>query len=347
MKWLPIFTLMLPQEHVVLIFTQFAWTGQDHTQEYRGCLASSVSEFQGCGSLRRINNFFVDFEATNRGIRFSARLFRSRENDTRANNFVNLGCNYGDPHRSIALCLVPTLHGYARYSAETIVLMPSYQTLNHGPVPFHIRKTISKTESDLLTMQISHRFAIRIDNRTTWLTVGEGPPISVSEKAVQYWDAASNAFHTLLGKDGFQGLIQISLFLKSSGKNRLERDYFGFFIALGLKADENAVEPGTEPRALTPWATLCHGWDERSLVLRASDDRWSQGESGHIMFNNDFRTPLPTVCKMDRKDFAEGFYWNKDSFTCSVSTNVDTKRESGIYELVFCIEDSVSYISET
>ena len=70
-------------------------------------------------------------------------------------------------------------------------------------------------------------------------------------------------------------------------------------------------------------------------------------ESGHINFNNDFRTPLPTFCKIDREEFPEGFSRDKDSFTCSVSTNVDTKRESGIYELVFCIEDSVSYISET
>jgi hypothetical protein len=44
---LPIFTLKLPQGHVVLIFAQFAWTAQDNTQEYRGCLVSSVSEFQG------------------------------------------------------------------------------------------------------------------------------------------------------------------------------------------------------------------------------------------------------------------------------------------------------------
>jgi hypothetical protein len=290
----------------MLISPQFAWTAQDDTQEYRGCFASSVSEFQECGSLRRFNDFSVDFEATNRGIRFSTRLCRSAENDMRANFFVDLHCHYGDPFKSIALCLASTSHGYARYSAETIVFMPSYKKLKHAPATFHIRKTISKTESDLLTMQIAHRFAVRIDNRTTWLTVEEGQPVS---EAVQYWDAASNAFHTLLGKDGFQGLLQINLFSKSSRKDILENEYFSFFIALGLKADENAVEPGTEPRVLTPWATLFRGWDDGSGVSRFSDDRCSHLESGHIIFNNDFRTPLPTLSKVDRKEPAGSFFW--------------------------------------
>jgi len=329
----------------MLISTQFAWTAQDNTQEYRGCFASSVSEFQGCGSLRRFDDFSVGFEATNRGIRFSALLWRSTENDTRGNNFVDLFCDYGDSYKPIALCLASTVHGFARYSAKTIVFMPPIRKLKEVPGTFLIRKTISKTESNLLTMQIAHRFAVRIDNRTTWLAVKEDHPYPL--RSFQYWDAASNAFHTLLGKDGFQGQLQISLFSKSSGKDILERVYCNFFIALGLKADENAVEPGTEPRALTPWAALCHRYYDRSGVLRFSDDRWSQVESGHTKFNNDFRTPLPTFCKIDRDAFPKGWYGDKDSITCSVSTNVDTKRESGIYELVFCIEDSVSYISET
>jgi hypothetical protein len=341
----PMFQFQLPRENTMLISTQFAWTAQDSTQEYRGCFARSVSEFQGCGSLRRLNDFSVGFEATNRGIRFSATLFRSTENDTRANNFVDLYCYYGDTYKSIALCLASTVHGYARYSAETIVLMPSYKKLEEVPGTFHIRKTISKTESDLLTMQIAHRFAVRIDNRTTWLAVKEGHPFPL--RLFQYWDAASNAFHALLGKDGFQGLLQIDLSFKSSGKDILKREYCTFVIALGLKADENAAEPGTEPRVLTPWAALCSGYFDRSGELRFRDDRWFQLESGEVIFNNDFRTPLPAFCKMDRENWAEGFLGDKDSFTCSVSTNVDTKRESGMYELVFCIEDSVSYISET
>jgi hypothetical protein len=341
----PFFQFQLPRESIMLISPQFAWTAQDSTQEYRGCFASSVSEFQGCGSLRRGDDYSIDFEATNRGIRFRTRLYRSTENDTRGNHFVDLFCDYGDSPENIALCLVPTLHGYARYSAKTIVLMPSYKKLNHAPGMFHIRKTISKTESNLLTMQIVHRFAVRIDNRTTWLAVNEDHPHPL--RSFQYWDAASNAYHTLLEKDGFQGLLQINLFSKSSGKDILEKVYCAFFIALGLKADENAVEPGTEPRALTPWVTLCRGYQDGSRAFRFSDDRWSQTESGHIIFNNYFRTPLPTFCKVDRKDSAESFFGDKNSFTCSVSTNVDTKRESGIYELVFCIEDSVSYISET
>jgi hypothetical protein len=333
----------------MLISTQFAWTAQDSTQEYRGCFARSVSEFQGCGSLRRLNDLSVGFEATNRGIRFSALLYRSTENDTRANNFVDLYCYYADSNERIALCLVPTLHGYARYSAETIVLMPSYKKLEPALATalatFHIRKTISKTESNLLTMQIAHRFAFRIDNRTTWLALKEDHPYPL--RSFQYWDAASNAFHTLLGKDGFHGQLQIALFSKNAGKDILERVYCNFFIALGLKADENAVEPGTEPRALTPWAALCHQYYDQSGVLRFCDNRWSEVESGHINFNKDLRTPLPTFCKIDRDAFPKGWYGDKDSITCSVSTNVDTKRESGIYELVFCIEDSVSYISET
>jgi hypothetical protein len=302
-----------------------------------------VSEFQGCGSLCRVDDFSVDFEATNRGIRFRTRLYRSTENDMRGNNFVDLYCNYGDSDKSIALCLVPTLHGYARYSAETIVLMPSYKKLKHAPGMFHIRKTISKTESNLLTTQNAYRFTVRIDNRTTWLAVKEGHPYVI--KGFQYWDATSNAFHHLLGKDGFEGVLQINLSSKSSGKDI--PPLFTFFIRIGLKADENAVEPGTEPRVLTPWAALCRGYFEGSGVLRFSDDRWSQGESGLTIFNHDLRTPLPTFCKIDRDAFPEGLDGNEPSFTCSVSTNVDTKRASGIYELVFCIEHSVSYISET
>ena len=343
---LPIFPLKLPQGHIVLIFAQFAWTAQDNTQEFHGCLASSVSEFQGCGSLRRGNDYDIDFEATNRGIRFSAKLYRFRENDTRANNFVDLSYNYGDAYKPIALCLASTVHGYARYSAETIVLMPSYLKLKRVPGTFHIRKTISKTESNLLTMQNAHRFTVRIDNRTTWLSVKEDRPYAMEH--FQSWDAASNAFHTLLGENDFQGRLLISLFSENNGKDILESEYCQFLIALGLKADENAVEPGTEPRALTPWATLCHRYYDRRNFLRGfTDDRWSQVESGHTIFNNDFRTPLPTFCKIDRDAFPESFSRDKPSFTCSVSTNVDTKRESGMYELVFCIEDSVSYISET
>jgi hypothetical protein len=177
------------------------------------------------------------------------------------------------------------------------------------------------------------------------LAVKEDDPYVMKE--FPYWDAASNAFHPLLGKDGFQGQLQIKLFSKNSGHDILERVYCSFFIELGLKADENAVEPGTEPRALIPWAALCHEYYDRSGVLRFCDDRWFHLESGHINFNNDFRTPLPTFCKIDRDALPEGFYGDKPSFTCSVSTNVDTKRESVMYELVFCIEDSVSYISET
>jgi hypothetical protein len=337
----PMFQFQLPRENTMLIATQFAWTAQDNTQEYRGCFASSVSEFQGCRSLHRLNNFSVDFEATNRGIRFSAGLYRSTENYAGANNFVDLYCYYADSDKRIALCLASTVHGYARYSAETVVLMPPYTKLKHAPGMFHIRKTISKTESNLLTMQIAHRFAVRIDNRTTWLAVKEDHPFPLT--SFQSWAATSNAFHNLLGKDGFQGLLLINLFLKSSVEDILERKYFGFFIALGLKADENTVEPRTEPRALTPWAAVGHRYHDRSF----SDDRWSERESGRIKFNDDFRTPPPTFCKINREDFAEGWYGHKSSFTCSVSTNLDTKRESGIYELVFCIEDSVSYISET
>jgi hypothetical protein len=258
---------------------------------------------------------------------------------------VDLLCNYGDSYKSIALCLASTVHGFARYSAESIVRISSYKKLKEVPGTFHIRKTISKTESDLLTMQTAHRFTVRIDNRTTWLAVKEDDPYVMKE--FQSWDAASNAFHNLLGKNGFQGQLVINLFSKSSGEDILERVYCRFFIALGLKADENAVQPGTEPRALIPWAALCHRYYDRSGVFRFSDDRWAQRESGHFIFNHDFRTPLSTFCKIDREDFPEVWYRDKNSFTCSVSTNVDTKRESGIYELVFCIEDSVSYISET
>jgi hypothetical protein len=131
----------------------------------------------------------------------------------------------------------------------------------------------------------------------------------------QYWDPSSNAFHTLLGKDGFRSRLQINL----SQKHVYEGGDTIIFIELGLKADENAVEPGTGPRDLTPWAALFSVYRDGRGSMICSDNRWSYVQGGGVIFNEDSRTPLPTLYKAP---------WGKfnGSSTCSVSTKVDTKR---------------------
>ncbi len=301
-----------------------------------------MSEFQGYGSLRRIDDLPSEFEATNRRIRFSLPLYRSIEDDLRGKNFVDLYCNHGNSNQSIVLFLTPTVHGYARYSAETIVLMPSYGTLKYAPGTFYIQKTISETESELLTMQKPHRFTVRLDNRTSWLTITDFNPTVISP--TQYWDPSSNYFHTLLGKDGFRGQLQINLSSKSSLGHLHRADTilsWMFIIELGLKADENGVKSGPGSRALTPFAALCNVYHDQSGVLRVSDDRWTQVDGGIYIFKNDFRTPLPTYCKVvwDGDSEGDSWDWRKRWVACDVTTNVDTNKKSGIYELVFRIQD--------
>jgi hypothetical protein len=175
--------------------------------------------------------------------------------------------------------------------------MPSYKKLKHAPGTFHIRKTISKTKSNLLNMQNPHRFTVRIENRTKWWEVAEDHPCALL--ATQYWDPPSNAFHTLLGKDGFQGQLQISLSQKIPGKDIRgvnKRVDCTFIVEPGLKADVSAVETGPGPRTLIPWAALCNMYHDQSGVSRLSDDRWIQMESGYIIFNT---TPFPTYCEVN------------------------------------------------
>jgi hypothetical protein len=318
----------------VLTSAQFAWTPQDNTQEYLGCLATSVSEFKGCGDIESDRDLPVDFETTNRGIRFNLPLYCAARIDGRGNHFVHLRCH----HRSLGpffLRLSPTVNGYARYNHDFLVSGPFPAAAEKVPrrLPFHIRKTINSTESSLLTRQNPHRFVLRVDNRTSL----QQDEVRASSSC-EYWDGSCNAFHTLLDKWNFEGQIDIRFRLVGVSEDLMLR----LIVRVGLRPKEDQLDKAA--RALIPWAAVYQRYRGLHGVKLVTGLRynqwWLSGEDTNPAISFMPSAELPTSLNVRAENTKSWHdYVKEHSPMCSVSTNVDLERESGIYEVVLLLEE--------
>lgn len=259
---------------------------------------------------------------------------------------MDLRCNTdGATDRTNHLRLIPTIYGYARKQP----LVPLYPDgsffLRRIEGPFHIRKIVKETESSHLTKQKQHRYTLRLDNRTkSRMTSADHLDASSSDiswrasSSSQHWNEQIKAFHSVTEMSSFDAQITLQFFAKSGPIT--SSNWFTLFIEVGLERDKAAGQ-ASETRALKPWAAVCQLEGNSTFDRELSNSRWFYDRDDNVKFKKYVDGPVPTSLMV--KDASEG----RSRISCSVSTNVNMGRESGIYEVVLLVEEEVSHAWRT
>ncbi|KAE9381114.1 HET-domain-containing protein [Stipitochalara longipes BDJ] len=188
----------------------FAWTSQNEDsvqasrrRKFRGILAESPAEFNGCGYLQNLSDPGVipaQVSITNQGFIIADRL-----NDSGGNYLLSLDCTFPGtlPTLTIAIRLVRTAYGYVRHYSGELISVHIYGRTKRALPALSIPKTINLAESQAIESRLRHRFSFDFRTDVPFLEV------EIEKKPLHLWDLATGSFITD-GYPDFTGIIELS-----------------------------------------------------------------------------------------------------------------------------------------